>query len=640
MTTVFQRVGPFEIVSQIGEGGMGLVFLAEDTRSGQRIALKLVPQRDREAVEAERLGAQLQARLSDVCPYVPKVFEFGDVAPGYFYIAMEYVEGDNLSDLIAPGPLEPTRAAALIAQICRFLQTAHTFEHEVDGRQMRALVHGDLKPKNVRVTSADGVKILDFGIAKALSLSRKVTRNDFGSLPYMSPERLDSADSDVDPSVDLWALGVILYELLSGTAPFKAADTRRLEIQIRNAIPRQPLPASVPLAFRAVNARLLAPSRESRYESAAAVLEDLERITRGEPTQAEALEFPGRADDDATRRTRREADEATRRTTKPAAAAVVVPSSVPPASRGPVVPSAAQAMPALPRVRWRLTFRSALLLLATLIVLNEATVRLSARRPAALAASADQERLVELWGTHDALSGRSVLRFGVLGLESALQMRALELAEQVVANYRGPMPTVRERQWELARTNLQNALALSPSNRRLKATLRYCEGHLLRIDGEAEKSRGRHDRANRYFADAVVAFRQAAELRTDWPDPFLGLARTFIYGLDDMDRAADALKQAQERGYAIGDREVVQVGDGYRVRGERLRVTAKEMRGMPQEEEYLRRALAAYHQAREQYERIPELAGIPSSLQRVQRAIDEIEGRIRWIAFTRIFDPK
>jgi hypothetical protein len=137
-----------------------------------------------------------------------------------------------------------------------------------------------------------------------------------------------------------------------------------------------------------------------------------------------------------------------------------------------------------------------------------------------------------------------------------------------------------------------------------------------------------------------VAFRQAAELRRDWPDPFLGLARTFIYGLDDMDRAADALKQAQERGYDMGDREVAQLGDGYRVRGERLRATARQMRGMPQEEEYLRRALAAYREALEQYERIPEFNGTAGNLQRVQRAADEIESRLELMALGRIFDPQ
>ena len=104
MTTVFQRVGRFEILSEIGRGGMASVFLAEDTESHQRVALKLVPIRDdregREILEAERWGARLQARLSAECPLVPKVYEDGDHPP-YYFIAMEYVGGENLSDFNA-----------------------------------------------------------------------------------------------------------------------------------------------------------------------------------------------------------------------------------------------------------------------------------------------------------------------------------------------------------------------------------------------------------------------------------------------------------------------------------------------------------------------------------------------------------
>ena len=120
----------------------------------------------------------------------------------------------------------------------------------IDGREFWSLVHGDLKPRNVRLAENGDIKVLDFGIAKALSLSRKVTRNDFGSMPYLSPERLES--TEVDAHADLWALGVILYELLSGTPPFQAVDTRRLEQQIRAGYPRRPLPASCPAALQAI----------------------------------------------------------------------------------------------------------------------------------------------------------------------------------------------------------------------------------------------------------------------------------------------------------------------------------------------------------------------------------------------------
>ena len=99
----------------------------------------------------------------------------------------------------------------------------------------------------------------------------------------------------------------------------------------------------------------------------------------------------------------------------------------------------------------------------------------------------------------------------------------------------------------------------APTTRQLRAALRYCEGHLHRIDGEARKARRLNAEAQHEFAEAVAAFREAAELAPNWPDPFLGLARTFIYGLDDVDRGADALKQAQRAGYTPGERETAQL---------------------------------------------------------------------------------
>ena len=233
----------------------------------------------------------------------------------------------------------------------------------------------------------------------------------------------------------------------------------------------------------------------------------------------------------------------------------------------------------------------------------------------------------DVWIAYDALSRRSYLRLGVLGLERTLARRVRTLTEQVIANYRSTLPTVRERQWRIAQKNLQQALVLAPRDTSLKASLRYCEGHLHRIDGEAEKARHRTAAANQHFTEAVSAFREAAELRRDWPDPFLGLARTFIYGLEDIDRAADAMQQAQKFGYTIGDRETAQLGDGYRAQGDSLWQTARQLADMPQEAEYLQRATDAYRQALALYERIPGFPGVAVSLRRTQRSLDRIDER-------------
>ena len=185
MTTVFQRVGPYEILREIGRGGMAAVFLADDARHGRQVALKLVPiGEDREAKEildAERWGARLQAKFAEACALVPRVYEDGDEPP-YYFIAMEYVRGENLSDIIARGPVAASEGARIGLGLSQFLHAAHQFKASIDGREFWSLVHGDLKPRNVRIAEDGSIKVLDFGIAKALSVSRKVTRNDFGSM--------------------------------------------------------------------------------------------------------------------------------------------------------------------------------------------------------------------------------------------------------------------------------------------------------------------------------------------------------------------------------------------------------------------------------------------------------------------------
>jgi len=270
--------------------------------------------------------------------------------------------------------------------------------------------------------------------------------------------------------------------------------------------------------------------------------------------------------------------------------------------------------------------------LALFLVVNESCVSSAAQRTAGLAISRELDGLDDLWTSYDSLKARSYLGWGVAGLERTLRTRTRELTDRVIANYRMPAPTVREAQWQAARDALQRALVTSPSDGRLKASLRYCEGHLHRIDGEARKSRRQMTAARQEFTEAVTAFREAAELRDDWPDPFLGLMRTFIYGLEDIDRAADALKQAQRLGFTPGDRETAQLADGYRTRGETIWRSAAAVEGLPQESEYLQRAADSLGEALKHYSRIPAYSGAASSLRRTQRALDLIQVRLHLLA--------
>jgi eukaryotic-like serine/threonine-protein kinase len=283
VATVFHRVGRYEIHEQIGRGGMAVVFLATDTQTDQRVALKLVAiesDRDgREILEAERFGAKLQEEFCRESRYVPVVYEHGTDGK-YFFIAMEHLGGRNLSEVIGEGPLPAARAVRIATQLCEFLQDADAFERTLDGRAFTRLLHGDLKPRNIRVLEDDEIKVFDFGIAKALSLSRKVTRNDFGSTAYLSPERLESG-GEIDAQAELWAVGVLLYEMVGGVQPFRAPDTRRLEQRIRARQPPPRLDAGCPRALQAIVAKLLAADAADRYATAATLQDDLQRFTSG-----------------------------------------------------------------------------------------------------------------------------------------------------------------------------------------------------------------------------------------------------------------------------------------------------------------------------------------------------------------------
>ena len=304
------------------------------------------------------------------------------------------------------------------------------------------------------------------------------------------------------------------------------------------------------------------------------------------------------------------------------------PVTVPTANQSPLQAPIALARSTLAARFRKSPLRTVLLLAALLLVVNEVAVNVSADRIAASVSNRDLDGLSSAWDSYQRLSSRSFLRVGLLGLQRTLRRRTTALSDQVIANYRSGVPTVRERQWSSARANLDQALSLSPGDSDLRASLRYCDGHLHRINGEAARRRNRTADATQEFTDAVTAFREAADLRRDWPDPYLGLARTFIYGLDNIDRAAEAFQQAKDRGYQAGDRETAQLADGYRTRGESLTKTAQQLRDLPQEAEYLRRAIESYHEAQKLCEQIPAFPGVAGQLRRMKYAIEQIQERL------------
>jgi hypothetical protein len=273
--------------------------------------------------------------------------------------------------------------------------------------------------------------------------------------------------------------------------------------------------------------------------------------------------------------------------------------------------------------RWAAT-----LVVVTLLglVVNEVSVWTAARRIRVGIATGQNAEMQGLWGQYQDLTHRSLLGIGLVGVRGPMKERLASQAERVIADYRQDAPTVREAQWRDAATWLTDVLNLDPGDRSATARLRYCEGHLQRIDGETRKRKKLS--AAEAFREAVAKFEEAGRVDNRWPDPYLGLARTYIYGLDDLDRAIAALKEAERRGYRPGNRELVQLADGYRSRGDRWRREAAAVRGLEQERACLQKSADDYRQALDLYQKAIGFGEASASVRTIQARLDEVEKQL------------
>jgi hypothetical protein len=208
------RVGPYRILEEIGHGGMGVVYLAEDTRLGRRVALKSLPAAIGASPELrERLRREARAAATVSHPAVATVFALEEIDDQLF-IASEYVAGGTLRELIDAGPVEPGRAAAIAGDVARALCAAHE----------AGVIHRDLKPENVLLTPSGGVKVVDFGIALVEGpAGTRLTRSGaaLGTPAYMAPEQL--LGRMVDSRADMYSFGVLVREMLTGRHPLAAS---------------------------------------------------------------------------------------------------------------------------------------------------------------------------------------------------------------------------------------------------------------------------------------------------------------------------------------------------------------------------------------------------------------------------------
>ena len=279
----------YDVVRPLGSGGMGEVYLARDRVLGRDVALKVLrTQYAGDAEFAERFKREAMSAASLSHPNIIQVYDRGETEEGASYIAMEYVPGGTLKERISrEGPLEAADAARLGAQVAEALGAAHD----------RGMVHRDIKPQNVLLAARGGAKVADFGIARAGS-SATISRTGsvMGTAAYMSPEQ--ALGKPATPKSDLYSLGVVLYEALTGELPYTADNPIAVSMKHVNEPLRPPaqLNPRIPRGMNALVTKLLAKDPEDRYADADELADDLWRVNRGlEPVAAGVGRNQGRS---------------------------------------------------------------------------------------------------------------------------------------------------------------------------------------------------------------------------------------------------------------------------------------------------------------------------------------------------------
>lgn len=271
----------YEIERELGRGGMGVVYLARQTRLKRLVALKVIRGIDGAATEdLERFRGEAEAVAALQHPNIVQIFEVGEHDGGPF-CALEFVDGGSLSARLNKKPVPPAEAAALLETLARAVHYAH----------QKGIVHRDLKPANVLMASDGTPKITDFGLAKRMDVADSgLTRTGavMGTPAYMAPEQAKGETKDVGPAADIYGLGAILYELLTGRYPFVGATVMETLQQVLTADPVPPSACvpGVPRDLETVCLKCLAKQPGGRYSSALSLAQDVERFLAGEPILA------------------------------------------------------------------------------------------------------------------------------------------------------------------------------------------------------------------------------------------------------------------------------------------------------------------------------------------------------------------
>ena len=271
-----QRFFHYDIQERLGVGGMGVVYKARDTRLDRTVAIKVLSDHllaDADAGERFLVEAKAAAALDH--PNICAIHEVGETEDERFYIAMQYYEGETLRQRIDKGVLQLPEALDIAAQICRGLEKA----------ARREIIHRDIKPANIILTEDGVVKIVDFGLAQYAGTAVTQTGARIGTVAYMSPEQ--TRGDKVDERTDIWSLGVVLYEMLSGSRPFRGGSDQAVIAGILEIRPESlsKLLPEIPASVVAIIERAMHKDPGRRYADASALLRDIEQLLKDPSTQ-------------------------------------------------------------------------------------------------------------------------------------------------------------------------------------------------------------------------------------------------------------------------------------------------------------------------------------------------------------------